>query len=108
MPKLVELNKCFSKIDVGCFIVFTDEAFIEWSSKLENYKNKLEWYFDEYTLVTWDSGKEFYDSCNIALITDEEALTLGKLFPHYRGDSGIIANYGTHCFIFESILGTQD
>ena len=48
MPKLVELNTGYfdDLYVINCFVVFTDEAFIKWSDKLENYKNKLKWYFD--------------------------------------------------------------
>ena len=105
MPKLVELSTCyFDEIDVNCFAVFTDEAFIKWVNALENCKSKLVWYFDSFTPVEWDSGKEFYEECNIILLTEQEAIVLGKLFPSYNDASGIIANFGAHCIIFNNIL----
>ena len=105
MPKLVELSATyFDEISVNCFVVFTDDAFIKWVNKLENYQNKLEWYFDNSIPVEWESGKQFYDECNIIPLTEEKALILGQLFPSYNDASGIIANFGAHCIIFNNIL----
>ena len=105
MPKLVELNTCyFDDLYVNCFVVFTDEVFIKWSDRLENFNGKLKWYFDDSIPVEWDSGKDFYDKCTISHLTDEEAVVLQKLFPTYNPDSGLLANFGTHCSIFNSIL----
>ena len=105
MPKLVQLNTCyFDEIDVNCFAVLTDEAFIKWADKLENWKSNLVWYFDSFTPVEWDSGKDFYEECTISFLTEQEALVLGKMFPSYNDASGVIANFGTHCSIFNNIL----
>lgn len=101
MPKLIKLNKDYcDEFDVKCFAVIKDDCFDSWEAKLEAYDTEINFYFGTNEELNWRSGTDLLEEVIIEDITEVQAEALKVLFPAYDNRLGIIAEFGTGCYVF--------
>lgn len=101
MPKLVKLNTDYSdEFNVECFAVIKDDSFDSWEAKLLGHNEYINFYFGTNEELNWSSGSDLLDELSIESITEAHADTLKALFPASDNGLGIIAEFGTGCYVF--------
>lgn len=73
------------EMDIEGFSIMSTENFTKWAQTVESVARKInegysfEWYIGTNEWIDWDSGEDFKEAFSCEIISDAEAMTIGRL-----------------------------